>query len=175
MRDGPKVQRRAGGETTHKTARRSGCTPRPRSVPHGTRNKPAEAPLRSWAPPRVPPGCCPPGPPAVPTGQSSAGAAHRTPAAHRPRPCDALAKGPRAKSPAVPDPCQLDGGGGNPSTANTTINLLPLGQGVNLGEAGFQLGGGGSIEPPGSTPHPKGAQLTGPPKILPRLTPGPRR
>ena len=36
--------------------------------------------------------------------------------------------------------------------------------------------GGGSIEPPGEPPPPrKKGSLDGPPKILPRLTPGPRR
>ena len=45
--------------------------------------------------------------------------------------------------------------------------MVPRVGGLSIG------GGGGSIEPPGYTP-PKGAQF-GTPKILPRLTPGPRR
>ena len=36
-------------------------------------------------------------------------------------------------------------------------------------------GGGGSMEPSGRTPPPKKGSIDRTPKILPRLTPGPRR
>ena len=58
-----------------------------------------------------------------------------------------------------------------PCSVGTTMRASPV---PPTGEAGFSFpGGGGSIEP--SAPPPKKGSIHRTPKILPRLTPGPRR